>query len=308
MTARQRKDLKTRWRDFRRSIAPRMREFQKSLWMIRGSPLSMVGLIIILGLIFAAIFAPIITPYGAEERIWTDIKDAPSGDHWFGTDDSGGDVFSRIIWGSQISLKIGILVVVTAGVLGSTLGVVAAYFGKWVDEIIMRITDIFIAFPGLILAMAVASALGRSIENVMLALVVVWWPAYARLVRSVALSVREQKYIESARAVGAGNRRIVFRHMLPNCMSPMLVQGTMDMGAVMLVAAGLSFIGFGAQPGQAEWGRMVADGQAYFITYPWISFFPGMAIFLTVLGFNLFGDGLRDIMDPKLRSLVRRRF
>jgi len=261
MTTRPQKDFKSRWEDFRQAIAPQLREWQKSLWMIRGSPLSMVGLIIILGLIFAAIFAPFITPYGAEERVWTDIKDAPSADHWFGTDASGGDVFSRCIWGTQISLRIGIIVVGLAAVMGSVVGVVAAYFGRWVDEVIMRLTDIFMAFPGLILAMAVASALGRSIENVMLALVVVWWPAYARLVRSQALSVREHKFVESAKAVGASDRRIIFRHILPNCLSPTLVQATMDMGAVMLVAAGLSFIGFGAQPGQAEWGRMVSEGQ-----------------------------------------------
>ena len=232
---------------------------------------------------------------------WNNALKAPSITHLFGTDDNGGDVFSRIVWGSQISLRIGFIVVIIAVVLGSLVGGISGYYGGKIDELMMRITDIFLSFPSLVLAMVICAAMGRSIDNVMIAMTIVWWPGYARLIRGQALSIREYKYIEAAKAIGGSDSHIIFRHLLPNCISPIIVQATMDLGNVILTAAGLSFIGFGAQPGAAEWGRMISDGAEYMMNYPWIVTFTGLAILIVCLGFNLFGDGLRDIMDPKMR-------
>ncbi len=210
-------------------------------------------------------------------------------------------MFSRILWGSRVSLYVGFMVVLSAVVIGSVVGGISGYFGGIIDELVMRVTDIFLAFPYLIFAMVICAALGRSTENIMIALAITWWPSYARIIRGQALTVREQKYIEAARAVGGTDFHIIVKHLLPNSLSPIIVQSTMDLGGVILTAAALSFIGFGAQPGAAEWGRMVSDGAQFMMTSPWIVTFTGLAILLACLGFNLLGDGLRDIMDPKMR-------
>lgn len=279
----------------------RIQDLRYSIKLFYKSPLAVIGFLIVAAFVLIAFLAPYIAPYGISTRDWYHTLNAPSWAHLFGTDDMGGDVFSRIIWGSRISLYIGFLVVFTAILLGSIVGGISGYFGGIIDEIIMRITDIFLAFPSLILAMVICTALGRSIENVMLALCITWWPTYARIIRGQALSIREQKYIEAAKAVGGTDKHIILRHLLPNSLSPIIVQSTMDFGNVILVAAGLSFIGFGAQPGAAEWGRMVSDGSAFMMSSPWIVTFTGLAILVVCLSFNLFGDGLRDIMDPKSR-------
>ncbi|TFG33153.1 ABC transporter permease subunit [Candidatus Thorarchaeota archaeon] len=222
--------------------------------------------------------------------------------HIWGTDNFGGDVYSRIIWGAQKDLMIAVSVVLVALTVGAVLGAASGYFGGKFDELMMRITDIFFAFPGLILAMAIVMAIGvRSLETISIALMVTWWPTYARLVRGQVLSEREKLYIEAARSSGASDTRILFNHILPNTIQPVVVQATMDIGSVLLVAAGLAFIGFGPPAGTAEWGMMIARGQNFILSSPWMTLYPGLAILVTALAFNLVGDGIRDIMDPKLR-------
>ncbi len=222
--------------------------------------------------------------------------------HIWGTDNYGGDIYSRIIWGAQEDIRIAISVVVVAVGLGAIIGAASGYYGGKLDELVMRVTDIFFAFPGLILAMAIVMALGvRSLDTISYALMITWWPTYARLVRGQVLSEREKLYIEAARSSGASDTRILFSHILPNTIQPVIVQATMDIGSVLLVAAGLAFIGFGPPIGTAEWGMMIARGQNYILSSPWMTLYPGLAILVTALAFNLVGDGIRDIMDPKLR-------
>ena len=251
--------------------------------------------------VMMAVFAPWIAPYGPEERIWSEPRQPPSLRHFFGTDVSGGDVFSRVIWGARIDLTIALVVVVSAAAVGSAIGAFSGFKGGKADEVIMRVTDVFLAFPGLILAMAIAAALGRNLNNLTIALVAVWWPAYARLTRGQVLSEREKLYVEAAKAAGAGLFRTIFRHILPNSIYPLLVNATLDLGGVILTAAGLSFIGFGAGAGVAEWGLMISDGRNYLFESPWMATFPGFAILLSSLSLNLVGDGLRDVLDPRLR-------
>ena len=222
--------------------------------------------------------------------------------HIWGTDNYGGDIYSRIIWASQEDLKISLSVVAVAVSIGAIIGAISGYYGGKFDELVMRVTDIFFAFPGLVLAMAIVMALGtRSLETISIALMITWWPTYARLVRAQVLTEREKLYIEAARSSGASDTRILFSHILPNTIQPVIVQATMDIGSVLLVAAGLAFIGFGPPVGTAEWGMMIAVGQDYLLSAPWMTLFPGLAILVTALAFNLVGDGIRDIMDPKLR-------
>lgn len=221
--------------------------------------------------------------------------------HYLGTTVDGEDVLTGLLLGAAISVRIGILVVVAAMIVGSLLGALSGYYGGAADELVMRITDVFLSIPGLILAMAIAAALGRNLDNIVYALIIVYWPPYTRLVRGQALSVRENLYIEAARATGASELRVVTRHVLPNTLAPITVQASLDIGSVVLVAAGLSFLGLGAQPGTPEWGLMVARGFAFFPNNWWQVTFSGLMIFLFVLGFNLLGDGARDILDPRLR-------
>jgi peptide/nickel transport system permease protein len=289
------------WELFREDMGPRAKETKYTLYLIRRSPLVVAGIIIIVVYVCMAIFAPWITPYGPTERNWYETLQPPSADHLWGTDQNGGDVFSMVIWATQIDLKIAITVVAVALILGALIGAAAGYFGGAVDEVVMRITDVFFAFPGLILAMAIVAALGeRNLDNISIALMLVWWPTYARLVRGQVLIEREKLYVEAARSVGASDMRILVFHILPNTIQPVIVQATLDMGGVLLTAAGLSFIGFGAEAGTAEWGWMISQGQNHFMQY-WVTFYPGMAILLCALSFNLVGDGVRDILDPKLR-------
>jgi peptide/nickel transport system permease protein len=278
----------------------------------------MIGLALVIVLLIIALFAPWIasehpsyvevpTEQGTtrvEER-WDIHFDrkllAPSAQHLFGTDDYGRDIFSMVVYGSQTSLRICLMVVFISTLIGLLLGGIAGYFGGVIDEALMRITDVFLSIPYLILAMAVAAALGRSIDHIMEALIITWWPSYARLIRGQVIAVREQQFVEAARSIGASDSRILFRHIFPNSFAPLLVEITLDLGGVLLTAAGLSFIGLGASPGTAEWGLMISSGRTHMFHAWWYVTFPGIAILLVVLGFNLLGDGLRDVTDPKLR-------
>ena len=252
-------------------------------------------------IVFLTIFAPLIAPYGPMTRVWEDKLQPPSVQHIFGTDDTGGDIFSRILYAYQLDLSMALTVVILATLIGIPLGAAAGFLGGKSDETIMRITDVFLAIPSLILAMAIGTVMGRTPTNLVIALAVTWWPAYARLIRGQVLVEKQKLYVEAARASGAGRARVLFRHVLPNSIYPVVVNATLDLGAVTLTVAALSFLGFGVQPGAAELGRMVADGSQYIFNNPWIVTFPGLAILFASLGLNLVGDGLRDIMDPRLR-------
>src|SRR5512135_1739913 len=269
----------------------------------RRSPLSVAGLILIAILILVAVSAPLIAPADPLKQVLSTRLKPPSAAHWLGTDQLGRDVLSRMMYGARISLLIGLVVVGLASSVGTLVGLVAGYAGGWLDEGLMRVTDVFFAFPALILAMAISGALGPSLTNAMIAIAIVSWPVYARLVRAQVLTLREREYVEAARGLGASARRIVWQHILPNTLAPLLVQASFDMGGAILSAAGLSFIGFGTQPPTAEWGVMISEGRNYIVTQPWLSLFPGLAILLTVTAFNLIGDGLRDALDPRLRGI-----
>jgi peptide/nickel transport system permease protein len=264
--------------------------------------LAVVGLIVILLNISVAVFAPQIAPSPAQGRGESHLVErfkAPSTHHLMGTDSEGRDVLSRVIFGARIPLEISFAVTAAIVIIGVPLGGIAGYYGGKVDEIVMRITDVFLAFPSLILAIGFVAFLGPSIRNVMIAIVVSWWPWYTRLVRGVAVSLRERPYVEAAKTMGVSGPGIIWRHILPNALGPVIVQMTLDIGTVILAAAALSFIGLGAQPPTAEWGLMISEGREYVLQQWWIGAFPGLAIFILVLAFNLVGDGLRDVLDPR---------
>lgn len=285
-------------------MKPMLKDLSLSIYIIRRNKLALLGLAIILIFVFISLFGRYITPYDAFIHDLDERFQPPSIKHLFGTDEFGRDILSRLMYGAGYSVGIGVTVLTIAAPLGCVLGATSGYFGGKYDEILMRITDVFLAFPGLVLALAISAALGPSLVNTMFALTVVWWPGYARLVRGQALSLREEAYTEAAKSMGAGHLYIIMRHILPNCISTIIVAIAMDMSHVMLLASGLSFLGFGAQPPLPEWGRMIAEGRIYVLRAWWITAFPGLAIFLMVLGFNIFGDALRDILDPKTRRVI----
>jgi len=265
------------------------------------NPLSLSGCLLIGLLLATALLASVLAPYPPLQTDVPSRLQQPSALHVFGTDQLGRDIFSRIVYGSRISLRIAILTAVVSGIIGAPLGIISGYFRGRTDDLLMRVTDMFMAFPRLILAMAIAAALHPTLENVVIAIALASWPAYARLARSMAIGIREEIYIEAARAVGASQARILARHVFPGVISPLVIQVSLDMGGIILTAAGLSFIGFGAQPPTPEWGLMIAEGRSYLTSAWWLSTFPGLAISLVVLGFNLLGDGIRDLLDPRLR-------
>lgn len=277
---------------------PRRRPWRP--WM--RNPLATLGLAFLLLFTLSAVFAPVLAPSDPlEQRLELRLQ-PPSWEHPLGTDQLGRDLLSRLLYGAQISLRVGLTVVLSAGILGTFVGLIAGYMRGLVDEMLMRVTDVFFAFPPLILAMAIAGALGRSLNNAMIAIAVVTWPVYARLVRGQVLSLREREFVVAAQSVGASTPRILLRHILPNTLSPLFVQASFDMGGAILAAAGLSFIGFGAQPPTPEWGVMISEGRQFISTQFWLSLYPGLAILLAVTAFNLLGDGLRDMLDPQLRG------
>ena len=263
-------------------------------------PAVIAGIIILVCIGGAALFAQWLSPADPLAQDVVAGLHPPSTEHLFGTDRLGRDVLSRMLYGARISLLVGVAVVVIGGGIGTLLGLIAGYAGGWIDEALMRITDIFFAFPGLILAMAIAGALGPSLENALIAISAVTWPVYARLIRGQVLSLKQREFIQAARTLGVPEWRILGWHLLPNTLAPLLVQTTFDMGAAITSVAGLSFIGFGAQPPTPEWGVMVSEGRNYIVTQWWLSTIPALAILFVVGGFNLLGDGLRDALDPRL--------
>jgi peptide/nickel transport system permease protein len=276
----------------------------RALRRFRKNALSVVGLVNIILFLVLAIAAPYIAPYPEDARGKTNAVmrlKPPSSEHLFGTDKIGRDIFSRTIMGTGLALRVGFVIILLASIIGVTIGAVSAYFGGWVDELLMRITDIFLTVPALILAIAVSAALGKGITNVMIGIALVWWPGFARLTRSLVLAKREEAFVEAARGMGARHGRIIFLHILPNILSPIIVKMSTDFGFAVLTAAALGFIGLGAQPPTPEWGAMINEGKEYFPERWWIATFPGLAIFLMVFGWNLLGDGLRDMLDSRGR-------
>ncbi|HMI28522.1 MAG TPA: ABC transporter permease [Gaiellaceae bacterium] len=281
------------------TIAFRMRSHRRAgrLRPAWRQPLALTGGVIAVGWLVVAIFAPLIAPYDPLAQNFPPAQ-GPTGAHLFGTDELGRDVLSRVIFGSRVSVPIALLLVTLAALIGGLVGGLAGYFRGIVDGASMRIVDLVFAFPPIILAMVVAAVLGRGLQNAALAIVVVAWPSYARVVRGLVLSVGDLEYVQSARLLGSSARRALFRDVLPNVAGPVLVLATLDLANAILLLSGLSFLGLGAQPPDAEWGSMVADGAQYFQWW-WIGTFPGLAIFTAVLAFNFLGDSLRDLFDPQ---------
>ena len=275
-------------------------------WLaFRGNWLAMIGLGVVVALVVVAILAPVIAPFspivGGDLRTER-LLPPGSGAHLMGTDDLARDIFSRVLYGARLTLMVVTLVAIIATPIGLLVGTTAGYFGGWVDTVLMRITDIFLAFPRLILALAFVAALGPGIENAIIAIAITSWPPYARLARAETLTIRDSDYIAAIRLQGAGSARIIWGHVTPLCLSSVIVRVTLDMAGIILTAAGLGFLGLGAQPPQPEWGAMIASGRRFLIDFWWVATMPGIAIFVVSLGFNLLGDGLRDVLDPKAQK------
>jgi peptide/nickel transport system permease protein len=278
------------------------RPLRKDVWKrFKRNRLAMLGLFLLIVLALTAIFADQIAPYSITHRDPGQFRVGPNGDHWFGTDTIGRDVFSRVVFGARVSLRIGISATAIALTLGLLLGAVAGFFGGVIETLIMRVTDIFLAIPYIVLAVAVASVLGRSVNTVIFVLGFTGWLGICRIVRSSFLSLKQLEYVEAAHALGYSRRRIMFRHILPNALQPIIVYGTIAVGTVILSEAALSFLGVGPTDPTPAWGLMVSDGRSLLSVAPHLLFFPGMAIFITVLAFVFVGDGLRDALDPKLK-------
>ena len=260
-----------------------------------------IGTVIVIVFLLAAVLAPFLTRYDPLQPNLDEVFQRPSLQHPFGTDEMGRDVLTRVLYGARVSLQVVVVTLAVACGIGVVVGAISGYAGGMVDEVIMRVTDMFLAFPALILTMAVGAALGPSIQHAMLAVGIVWWPLYARLIRGQVLALKEEEFVEASRSAGANPAWVIFRHILPNTLTALMVQMTMDVGQVILTTAGLSFVGVGAQPPLPEWGLMVSTGRVYLEHQWWVGLFPGLAIFIVALGFNLAGDGLRDALDPERR-------
>lgn len=277
--------------------------WREAFWQLKKNKLAVFGAFIIIFFVLVAIIAPFIAPYGYDELHAGERLTGPSTQNWFGTDDLGRDIFTRIVYGARISLFVGFFSVTGALVMGTLLGVIAGFFGRWIDLLISRIFDVLLAFPSILLAIAIVAILGPSLQNALLAIAIINIPIFGRLVRSRVLSIREEEYILAAKALGMKNSRILFHHILPNSVAPIIVQATLSFGSAILEAAALGFLGLGAQPPTPEWGKMLSDARQYIQTAPWTVLFPGLSIMLVVLGFNLLGDGLRDALDPKMKNM-----
>ena len=291
--------------DFIKTLQPSIRELRMSFYLLNRNRLQRASLIIIISLVLIAIFAPLIAPYPSHAISATNPEDKllpPSAKYLFGTDELGRDMFSRVIFGTRISLQTALIAVGMAMLVGVPLGAIAGGLGGVVDEIIMRITDVFLSFPPLLLAIAIAAFLGPNLENAMLSIVISWWPWYTRIIRGQAVSIRERQFVRAARSIGTPLHRIIFKHILPNAFAPVIVQASMDIGGVILTIASLSFLGLGAQAPTPEWGLLISTSRTYFLNAWWYSTFPGLAIFITVLVFNLIGDGIREVLDPRTRK------
>ncbi|GGJ61006.1 peptide/nickel transport system permease protein [Anoxybacillus voinovskiensis] len=283
------------------------KEESVSLWKegwrsFKKNKVALVGMGIVVFFILLAIFAPLLAPYGINDQNLSLRLQAPSKDHLFGTDDFGRDILSRVIYGARISLWVGFFSVLGSVIVGSLLGIVAGYYGRLVDGVISRIFDIMLAFPSILLAIGIVAVLGPSLQNALIAIAVINIPNFGRLIRSRVLSIKQEEYIMAAKAIGMSDARILFHHILPNSMAPIIVQGTLAIATAIIEAAALGFLGLGAQPPNPEWGTMLASSKEFLTQAPWTMIFPGLAIMLTVLGFNLMGDGLRDALDPRMKS------
>ena len=282
---------------------------KRSQWVevwrrLKRNKMAVLGLIILIILVLLAVFADVIANYDnvvIKQNLAHRLQ-GPSAAHWLGTDEFGRDIFARLVHGTRVSLQVGIVAVGISIVIGGILGAVAGYYGGKLDNTIMRIMDIFLAVPSILLAIAIVSALGPSIINLMLAISISSVPSYARIVRASVLSIRDQEFIEAAKAIGASNTRIIFRHIIPNSLAPVIVQATLGVASAILSTAGLSFIGLGIQPPAPEWGSMLSGGRQYLRYVWWVTTFPGVAIMITILSLNLLGDGLRDALDPRLKQ------
>jgi peptide/nickel transport system permease protein len=285
-------------------IAPRVSELQRFRRVFFGRPVVIVGFAVIFLLVVAATFAPVIAPYDPYEQDLSATLQDPSHAHWLGTDPLGRDELSRLIYGTRTSLEVGIISVGVATVIGISLGLIAGYFGGWIDAVLMRIIDTLMSIPGLVLPLVFAAMLGGGLKNVMIAIGIVMVPAYCRLMRGQVLGVKQADYIIAAQSLGSGDRRIMMRHILPNCLPPLIVLITINFGTAILAEAGLSFLGVGIDPPGAAWGSMVNEGYRYLLKHPMLSFAPGLSVMLVVLAFNMIGDGLRDALDPRLRGTL----
>lgn len=281
---------------------PRIQSWKNFYSKLQKNKAAMVGGFLIVFFIVVAIIGPFITPYDPDTQIIVDKLATPSADHWFGTDHLGRDIFSRIIHGMKITLYIGFFSVILGATVGVFLGIVSGYYGKRTDMIIMRCMDVLLAFPGILLALAIVSVLGASLNNVIIAVAIFSVPVFARIVRGSTLAVKNLEYVDAIKVLGASDARIIFKHILPNVTSPLIVQATLNIATAILAASGLSFLGIGAQPPMPEWGAMLSDGRNYLYNAPHVAFFPGMAIVTVVLAFNILGDGLRDALDPKMKD------
>lgn len=288
-------------------MAKNRKDKKRSQWQeiwrrLKQNRAAMFGLVILLIIILAAVFADVIAPYDYSKQ---DLKNrfiAPCMEHLFGTDNFGRDIFSRIVYGSRISLRVGLVSVVFSIVLGGTLGAIAAFYGGKTDNIIMRLLDVVLAIPGMLLAIAIAATLGAGLGNMMIAIGIGSVPGYARIVRASVLTVKEQEYIEAARSIGASDTHIILRHIIPNAMAPIIVQATLGVAGAILSCASLSFLGLGIEPPTPEWGSMLSSARQYISQYWWMTMFPGAAIMLTIYALNVLGDGLRDALDPRLKN------
>lgn len=282
---------------------------KRSQWVevwrrLKRNKMAVLGLVILIILVLLAVFADVIANYDnvvIKQNLAHRLQ-GPSAAHWLGTDEFGRDIFARLVHGTRVSLQVGIVAVGISIVIGGILGAVAGYYGGKLDNTIMRVMDIFLAVPSILLAIAIVSALGPSIINLMLAISISSVPSYARIVRASVLSIRDQEFIEAAKAIGASNTRIIFRHIIPNSLAPVIVQATLGVASAILSTAGLSFIGLGIQPPAPEWGSMLSGGRQYLRYAWWVTTFPGVAIMITILSLNLLGDGLRDALDPRLKQ------
>lgn len=280
---------------------------KKSRWLafmkkLAKNKAAIAGAIVVLTVFILAILAPWIAPYDPTHIEMSKKFQGPSAEHWLGTDDKGRDILSRLLYGSRISLTVGILSTLLGAVVGVVLGIVAGYYGKWIDSLIMRICDVLLAFPGILLALAIISILGPSTTNTIIAIAIFAVPTFARIVRGSTLSVKKLEYVDAIRAMGSRDSRIIFKHILPNITSPIIVQATLYIASAIITASALSFLGLGTQPPTPEWGTMLANGRSYIQQAPHLTLFPGLVILLVVVGFNLFGDGLRDALDPKTKK------
>jgi peptide/nickel transport system permease protein len=280
---------------------------RETLQTLVANKLAVAGLVVLTILVFAGIFGEAIAPYGINDIDIPNRLTGPSADHWFGTDELGRDVFSRVLVAARVSLQVGFIAVGFALIVGVPIGLVAGYYRGGIDSVLMRMMDVLFSFPAILLAIAILAVLGPGVGNAMIAIGLVYTPIFARITRGSVLVVSEEVYIRAARSLGAGDGRIIFRHILPNVMAPIIVQTTLSLAFAILSEAALSFLGLGVQPPNPAWGRMLAEGRDFFQQAPWMGIFPGLAILVTVMAFNFVGDGLRDALDPKQKSVIESR-